>query len=72
MMKESEADIKEHPRSSMDGESMQARGSDLYINKPKTVSESMDFEEMESVMWRKVLIFDFSYVFLTGLIFSVF
>jgi hypothetical protein len=71
MMKESESDVKEHPRSSMDGESMQARGSDLYINKPKTVSESMDFEEMESVMWRKVLAISISFFLVIVLFFRL-
>lgn len=31
-----------------------ARESNRYINHAKNLCESMDFEEMESVMWRKV------------------
>lgn len=30
------------------------RDSIRYTNHTKNVSESMDFEEMESIMWRKV------------------
>ena len=30
-------------------------GSQYYIEHQKNAFESMDFEEMESVMWRKVL-----------------
>ena len=31
-----------------------SRESNRYINHAKNLCESMDFEEMESVMWRKV------------------
>jgi hypothetical protein len=34
--------------------SSSARESHRYINHGKTLCESMDFEEMESIMWRKV------------------
>lgn len=34
------------------------RDSIRYTNHTKNVSESMDFEEMESVMWRKVSLLD--------------
>lgn len=30
------------------------RESHRFINNPKNLAESMDFEEMESVTWRKV------------------
>ena len=31
-----------------------ARESQVFVNKTKNMFESMDFEEVESVMWRKV------------------
>ncbi len=34
--------------------SSSVRESHRYINHGKTLCESMDFEEMESIMWRKV------------------
>lgn len=34
-----------------------ARESNRFINHAKNLCESMDFEEMESVMWRKVRLY---------------
>lgn len=39
---------------SVSSPSSSVRESHRYINHGKTLCESMDFEEMESIMWRKV------------------
>lgn len=37
-----------------DDMSQRTKSDALDVSRPKNVSESMDFEEMESIMWRKV------------------
>lgn len=42
-----------------DDMSQRTKSDALDVSRPKNVSESMDFEEMESIMWRKVFLHRF-------------
>ncbi len=39
------------------------RESQHFVHKTKNLFESMDFEETESVMWRKVSLFVFNFIY---------
>jgi hypothetical protein len=39
-------------------ETRQERESQVHVQKTRNLFESMDFEEIESVMWRKVIYFE--------------